>query len=102
MERTHSHISFTLLNNTVSVALFNYGKQCILVPIVTVVNQLSNYGTCCYKSIHSTVKGEWCGYRGYSLWSYVDWFKFCIHLRSLNVRHFGMIEATGLKSMVSK
>jgi hypothetical protein len=22
------------------------------------------------------------------LWSYVEWCKFCIHLRSLNVRHF--------------
>jgi hypothetical protein len=32
-------------------------------------------------------------------WSLVDWCKFCIHLRSLNVRHFGMVEDTGLKSM---
>jgi hypothetical protein len=30
--------------------------------------------------------------------SHVDWCKFCIHLRSLNVRHFGMVEGTGLKS----
>jgi len=30
-------------------------------------------------------------------WSNVDWWKFCIHLRSLNVRHFRMVEATGLK-----
>jgi hypothetical protein len=29
--------------------------------------------------------------------SHVDWCKFCIHLRSLNVRHFGMVEGTGLK-----
>jgi hypothetical protein len=29
--------------------------------------------------------------------SHVDWCKFCIHLRSLNVRHFGMVEDTGLK-----
>jgi hypothetical protein len=30
-------------------------------------------------------------------WSHVDWCKFCIHLRSLNVHHFGMAEGTGLK-----
>jgi hypothetical protein len=24
-------------------------------------------------------------------WSHVEWYKFCIHLRSLNVRHFGMV-----------
>jgi hypothetical protein len=35
-------------------------------------------------------------------WSLVDWCKFCIHLRSLNVRHFGMDEGTGLKSTASK
>jgi hypothetical protein len=35
-------------------------------------------------------------------WSYVDWCKFCIHLRSLNVRHFGMVEGTGLKSTASR
>jgi hypothetical protein len=34
-------------------------------------------------------------------WSHVDWCKFCIHLRSLNVRHFGMVEGTELKSMAS-
>jgi hypothetical protein len=28
---------------------------------------------------------------------HVDWCKFCIHLRSLKVRHFGMVEGTGLK-----
>jgi hypothetical protein len=28
-------------------------------------------------------------------WSHVDWCKFCIHLRSLNVRHFEMVEGTG-------
>jgi hypothetical protein len=32
-------------------------------------------------------------------WSHVDWCKFCIHLRSLNIRHFGLFEATGLKIM---
>jgi hypothetical protein len=31
------------------------------------------------------------------LWSQVDCGKFCIHLRSLNVRHLGMAEAAGLK-----
>jgi hypothetical protein len=30
-------------------------------------------------------------------WSHVDWCKFCIHLRSLNVRHCGMVEDMGLK-----
>jgi hypothetical protein len=35
-------------------------------------------------------------------WSYVDWCKFCIHLRSLNVRHFGIVEGTGLKSTASR
>jgi hypothetical protein len=31
-------------------------------------------------------------------WSHVDWCKYCIHLKSLNVRHFGMVEGTGLES----
>jgi hypothetical protein len=35
-------------------------------------------------------------------WSHVDWCKFCIHLRSLNVRHFEMVEGTGLKSTASR
>jgi hypothetical protein len=35
-------------------------------------------------------------------WSHVDWFKFCIHLRRLNVRHFRMAEGTGLKSTASR
>jgi hypothetical protein len=35
-------------------------------------------------------------------WSHVDWWKFCIHLRSLNVRHFRMVEGTGLKSTESR
>jgi hypothetical protein len=30
-------------------------------------------------------------------WSHVDWCKFCIHLISFNVRHFGMVEGTRLK-----
>jgi hypothetical protein len=29
-------------------------------------------------------------------WSHVDWCKFCIHLRRLNIGHFGMLEGTGL------
>jgi hypothetical protein len=35
-------------------------------------------------------------------WSHVYWWKFCIYLRSLNVRHFGMVEGTGLKSTASR
>jgi hypothetical protein len=35
-------------------------------------------------------------------WSHVEWCKFCIHLRSLNVRHFGMVEGKGLKSTASR
>jgi hypothetical protein len=34
--------------------------------------------------------------------SHVDWCKFCIHLRSLNVRHFRMVEDTGLESTASR
>jgi hypothetical protein len=37
-----------------------------------------------------------------SLWSHVEWCKFCIHLRSLNVLHFGIVEDTGLKSTASR
>jgi hypothetical protein len=33
--------------------------------------------------------------------SHVDWCKFCIHLRTLIVRHFVMVEGTGLKSTAS-
>jgi hypothetical protein len=29
--------------------------------------------------------------------SHLDWWKFCIHLRNLNVRHFGMVESCGIK-----
>jgi hypothetical protein len=35
-------------------------------------------------------------------WSHVDWCKFCIHLRSFNVCHFGMVEGTGLKITASR
>jgi hypothetical protein len=35
-------------------------------------------------------------------WPYVDWYKFCIHLKSLSVRHFGMAVATALKTMASR
>jgi hypothetical protein len=27
-------------------------------------------------------------------WPYVDWCKFYIHLKGLNVHHFGMVAAT--------
>jgi len=30
--------------------------------------------------------------------SHADWYKFRIHLRSLNALHFGTVEATGLKT----
>jgi hypothetical protein len=30
-------------------------------------------------------------------WSHVDWCKFCIHLSSLNIHHFGNVKAVGLK-----
>jgi hypothetical protein len=36
-----------------------------------------------------------------SSWSHVDWCKFRIHLRSLNVRHFEMVKDTGLESTAS-
>jgi hypothetical protein len=35
-------------------------------------------------------------------WSHVDWCKFCIHLRSLNVRHFVMVEGTELESTATR
>jgi hypothetical protein len=35
-------------------------------------------------------------------WSYVEWCKFYIHLKSLNVRHFGMVAATTLQIMASR
>jgi hypothetical protein len=35
-------------------------------------------------------------------WFHVKWWKFNIHLRSLNVRHFEMVEATGLKITTSR
>jgi hypothetical protein len=36
------------------------------------------------------------------LWSHVDWCKFCIHLRSFTVRHFGIVKGTRLKSTASR
>jgi hypothetical protein len=38
----------------------------------------------------------------YISWSYVDWCRFYIHLRSLNARHFGVVAATALKIMASR
>jgi hypothetical protein len=35
-------------------------------------------------------------------WPHVDWYKLYIHLRSLNVRHFGMVEGTVLKSTATR
>jgi hypothetical protein len=35
-------------------------------------------------------------------WSYIDWWNFYIHLRSLNVGHFVMVVPTALKIMVSR
>jgi hypothetical protein len=35
-------------------------------------------------------------------WSHINWCKFCIHLRSLKVRHFVMVERTGLESTASR
>jgi hypothetical protein len=35
-------------------------------------------------------------------WSYVDWHKFFIHLRSLNIHHFGMVTAIALKIMAAR
>jgi hypothetical protein len=35
-------------------------------------------------------------------WSYIEWCKFSIHLRSANVRHFGIVAATALKIMASR
>jgi hypothetical protein len=31
------------------------------------------------------------------LLSKADWYRYCIHLGSLNVHHFKMVEAMGLK-----
>jgi hypothetical protein len=31
----------------------------------------------------------------------VDWCKFCIHLRSLNIRHYGTVEGMELEIMES-
>jgi hypothetical protein len=33
-------------------------------------------------------------------WSYVDWCKSYIYLKSLNICHFGKVAATALKIMV--
>jgi hypothetical protein len=35
-------------------------------------------------------------------WSYAEWCKFCIHLKSLNICHFGMVAATALKIIASR
>jgi hypothetical protein len=35
-------------------------------------------------------------------WSHVEWHKFFIHLESLNVRDFGVVEATRLRIMESR
>jgi hypothetical protein len=50
-----------------------------------------------FTSIDSTVTREWSGVNGY----HVDWCKFCLHLISLNVRHFVIILVTRLKIMAS-
>jgi hypothetical protein len=35
-------------------------------------------------------------------WSHANWCKFCIHVRSLNVRHIGIVEGMELKIMTSR
>jgi hypothetical protein len=35
-------------------------------------------------------------------WPHVEWCKFCVYLFNLNVRHFCMVEATTLCSMVTR
>jgi hypothetical protein len=35
-------------------------------------------------------------------WSHVDWYQFCIHLRSLNFSHFGMVKAMRIRNMDSR
>jgi hypothetical protein len=36
------------------------------------------------------------------LLSNIDWCRYCIHLRSLNLHHFKMVEAMDLKIMASR
>jgi hypothetical protein len=35
-------------------------------------------------------------------WSYVDWCKFCMYFRSLNICHFEMVASKALKIMASR
>jgi hypothetical protein len=35
-------------------------------------------------------------------YSKADWYGLCIHLRILNIRHFKVVEAMGLKVMASR
>jgi hypothetical protein len=30
--------------------------------------------------------------------SHADWYKFCIHIRSMNVRHFRIVKVKGIKN----
>jgi hypothetical protein len=34
--------------------------------------------------------------------SHAEWCKCCIHRKSVNVRHFGMVQDAGLRSMASR
>jgi hypothetical protein len=33
-------------------------------------------------------------------WSHAVWCKFCMHLKSMNVCHFGMVEAMRMKGVM--
>jgi hypothetical protein len=83
--------------------IVKYGKHCTLLSMVAVVKQqlqLWNLHVWIQLSHDNGVVGMVNSI--ISSCSHLDWYKFCIHLRSLSVRHFGTVEATGLKSMSPK
>jgi hypothetical protein len=76
--------------------------------MVTVVNSDSNYEThCCTRARVWVQLSHENGVLSMvtkfnASCSHVEWCKFYIHLRSLNIRHFGMVEATRLKILASR
>jgi hypothetical protein len=105
LERINSPNFLTLFNNTALVTLFKYGKPHTIVSMVTMVEQwVQLWNTLFHKygcNFHTKILWfPWLPV--WTLYSHVDWCKFFIHLRSLNVRHLVIFEATGLKVSASR
>jgi hypothetical protein len=76
----------TLLSPCYKMLIFKF--QLPTMFLIFVFRKIGLINSCLYSDDLSEYKISW---------SYVGWCKFHTHLKSLNVRHFGMVAATALK-----